>query len=204
MPEGNIDGSIGKKSYPYVVNYAGSKKEADKLIKSVYKDRLFATGKYQFTPPTLEATARKAGISLDTKYTPEVQERLARYKLNERISSSGGNAEKAARALANEWASLPIKSKKKDGKTVGAYEGTGNKAKESYSFEQTVDLVKEYFNTGNVEPLLKYIAEAESNGSYIAKNAGTVYLSNRKYNTIGRGKLKGLTNMTIREILERR
>jgi muramidase (phage lysozyme) len=198
MPEGMIDGAIGSKSYPYVVLAEGSPEKADKAIRKAYKNKLLATGKYQFIPMTLEETARKAGIPLDTKYSKEVQDKLAIWKLNDTIKRGKGSAEEAARELANVWASLP-----KNEENKSAYEKSGNRVSKDNTFERTVALVSDYYKTGDPKPLLEYIAAGESQGSYTAKNAGTAYLS-KGYTIVGQGNLKNLTNMTIREILERR
>jgi len=107
-------------------------------------DRLFAVGKYQFTPNTLEAAVTTLGIDKNAKFTPQLQEKLfADYLIDEKRpqvrnyitgkTSGADGLESAQHALAQEFAS--VGTPRKDGR--GYYDGdsAGNKA--SITPEQT-------------------------------------------------------------------
>ena len=100
-------------------------------------DRLFAVGKYQFTPGTLKGAIDTTGVDPSAKFTPQLQEKLfADYLIDEKRPSvkayitgaaSGPAAlESAQHALALEFAS--VGDPRKGGR--GAYDGdsAGNKA----------------------------------------------------------------------------
>ena len=82
------------------------------------KARIFAAGKYQFVPDTLRGAAKEAGISLDTKFTPEVQDMLFAAHLKRRAPSvyayatgkSDSYTAKDWNTVAAEWRSMPTTS----------------------------------------------------------------------------------------------
>ncbi len=80
-------------------------------------DRLFAVGKFQIIPGTMEETVRALGVDRNARYTPELQERMfADYLVDEKrpavhgyITGRTGGAEglgRAQLALAQEFASV--------------------------------------------------------------------------------------------------
>lgn len=82
------------------------------------KARIFAAGKYQFIPDTLRGAAKEAGIPLDTKFTPEVQDMLFAAHLKRRAPSvyayatgkSDSYTTKDWNTVAAEWRSMPTTS----------------------------------------------------------------------------------------------
>ncbi len=103
-------------------------------------DRLFAVGKYQFTPDTLSEAIRSTGVDPNARFTPQLQEKLfADYLIDEKRPSvrayitgqtSGPAAlESAQHALALEFAS--VGDPRKGGR--GYYDGdsAGNMASTS-------------------------------------------------------------------------
>jgi peptidoglycan hydrolase-like protein with peptidoglycan-binding domain len=100
-------------------------------------DRLFAVGKYQFTPNTLEEAINQTGVDRNARFTPQLQEKLfADYLIDEKRPSvrayvtgeaTGPQAlERAQHALALEFAS--VGTPRNGGR--GAYDGdsAGNMA----------------------------------------------------------------------------
>jgi peptidoglycan hydrolase-like protein with peptidoglycan-binding domain len=100
-------------------------------------DRLFAVGKYQFTPNTLEEAINQTGVDRNARFTPQLQEKLfADYLIDEKRPSvrayvtgeaTGPQAlERAQHALAQEFAS--VGTPRNGGR--GAYDGdsAGNMA----------------------------------------------------------------------------
>lgn len=90
-------------------------------------NRLFAVGKYQAIPDTLKGAVSTLGISLNEKFTPELQEKIfseylaARKRPQiEKYIKGGGSIEKASHAVAQEWASI---ASIKTGR--GVYDGVG-------------------------------------------------------------------------------
>src|SRR5690606_34793400 len=88
-----------------------------------------AVGKYQFLEKTLRETAREAGVSLDTKFTPAVQDKLIFHRLTQKrgmkdyLEGKISAEEFLDSGLAKEFAGLKMTSGK------GAYDGDGlNKA----------------------------------------------------------------------------
>jgi conjugal transfer mating pair stabilization protein TraG len=70
-----------------------------------------AVGRYQFVRATLEAMVKQAGLSVDDKFTPEVQDHLAYIDLvnhGYKLWLAGSKSdEDFAHSLSCEWASLP-------------------------------------------------------------------------------------------------
>ncbi len=100
-------------------------------------NRLFAVGKYQFTPNTLEETVNALGIDKNAKFTPQLQEKMFNdYLIDEKRpaikayitgqSSGPEGLERAQHSLALEFAS--VGDPRKGGR--GAYDGDsgGNSA----------------------------------------------------------------------------
>ena len=100
-------------------------------------NRLFAVGKYQFTPNTLEEAINQTGVDRNARFTPQLQEKLfADYLIDEKRPSvrayitgeaTGPQAlERAQHALALEFAS--VGTPRNGGR--GAYDGdsAGNQA----------------------------------------------------------------------------
>lgn len=107
-------------------------------------DRLFAVGKYQFTPDTLEETVRALGIDRNAKFTPQLQEKMfADYLIDEKrpavkayITGKAGGAtglDNAQHALAQEFAS--VGTPRKGGR--GVYDGDSGGNLASISPAQT-------------------------------------------------------------------
>jgi hypothetical protein len=96
-----------------------------------HPDRLFAVGKYQVIPATMKDAIQKLGVDTQQKFTPALQEKLfteylatgkkGRGALENYIKSGKGSPEKAAHAIAQEWASVesPVLGR-------GVYDGVGN------------------------------------------------------------------------------
>ncbi|RTL04740.1 hypothetical protein EKK58_09820 [Candidatus Dependentiae bacterium] len=99
------------------------------------KRRLFAVGKYQIIPSTLEEAVVKLRLDPNTKFTPEVQEYIFRQYLMKikspsvykYITGASDNLEGAQLRLAQEFASIGI-PRDIAGKTKGQsyYAGVGN------------------------------------------------------------------------------
>jgi hypothetical protein len=102
------------------------------------KGAVFAAGRYQIIPKTLQGLVDQGVVSKDEKFTPEVQDRLA-LKLVEQSgatkSINEGDLDKAQYQLAKVWASLPVPAGMtlKSGEVstgVESFYGGANKAKE--------------------------------------------------------------------------
>jgi uncharacterized protein YjbJ (UPF0337 family) len=96
-----------------------------------HKDRLFAVGKYQVVPKTMQGAVKALGLDPNEKFSAELQERIfseylatskkGRGSLERYIKSGKGSAEDAVHDVALEWASV---ESPKLGR--GAYDGVGN------------------------------------------------------------------------------
>ena len=86
-----------------------------------------ALGGYQFIRPTLRGARDALGLPGDTKFTPEVQDKLASYLVKQRgyddFKSGRMDENKFARNLSQEWAILP-----KDASGRSFYEGVNRNA----------------------------------------------------------------------------
>lgn len=103
-------------------------------------ERLFAVGKYQLIPDTFEMAVKATGLSGDTIFNADTQEKLGQYLLFEKrpalgayIRGESNDMPKALLEAAKEWASLPVPSGSKKGKS---YHGKGNKAQ--HTVEETI------------------------------------------------------------------
>tara|TARA_R110002153_G_scaffold61680_3_gene166317 strand:+ start:1260 stop:4799 length:3540 start_codon:yes stop_codon:yes gene_type:complete len=94
-------------------------------------DRLFAVGRYQYTPNPIRDSIKRGLLQLDEILTPQVQERLAgsyfftgpkrKYLRNYLLAQNGGSKldlEKAVQSVGNEWASMPVIFYKEGGKKI--------------------------------------------------------------------------------------
>ena len=89
--------------------------------------RSTAAGKYQIIYKTLQGTIRDAGVSLDDKFSPEAQDKLAIALLKRRgldtYIAGRISAETFADRIAKEWASLPVVTGLRKGRSY--YGGDG-------------------------------------------------------------------------------
>lgn len=115
-------------------------REKQKITDPDNEERLFAVGKYQLIPSTFEIAVKGLGLSDDTVFDAETQEKLGQYLLFEKrpelgayIRGESNDMNKALVEAAKEWASLPMPSGPKKGKS--RY-GSGNKAQ--HSVEETI------------------------------------------------------------------
>lgn len=104
-------------------------------------DRLFAVGKYQIIPSTMDSGVRALGLDPDERFTPELQDRIfSEYLIVEKrpavhdyiTGKPGATLHAAQRAMAMEWASFGDPDK--DGRS---YYGGANRA--SITPEQSAD-----------------------------------------------------------------
>ena len=80
------------------------------------EDRLFTVGKYQAIPDTFNQAVKGLGLSSDTVFTPEVQEKVGMYLVSEKrpkvgqfLRGEGGvSTDTAMIELAREFASIPV------------------------------------------------------------------------------------------------
>lgn len=102
------------------------------VMKAQQNTALFAVGAYQFIPDTFKATIERMGISAETVFTRELQDRMAINLMMNRkgvanFLKGSGELTKAAQDMAKEWASVGV-SYPENGAQVGAsyYGGIGN------------------------------------------------------------------------------
>ena len=211
----DVDGVIGSGTYPAIVaDLGGDKSLADKVTKELYKDKLFATGKYQFIPKTLEAvTAKAEGITEDSLYNSTTQDKLFKTLLDETLAlSSGMTTKQRSVELAKVWASLPVLGSEAENPVTGSgattemsyYNNDGVNAS-SHTIAETEEAIESYLQSGDVEILQEFIAGGEAvGGSYSSKNAGVARLSDGRDHILHSGIHPELETMTIGEILRRR
>lgn len=103
--------------------------EVQALQKLMVKDNKIssAVGKYQFIQKTLTRAIDGLGLSRDTKFTPEVQDKLAVWLLQNATSFSdwvlgSGDSAKFQNELASQWASIPNTT----GRSTYASDGINN------------------------------------------------------------------------------
>jgi len=63
-------------------------------------------GRYQIVGATLRQTAKAMGLPENTKFTPEVQDRMFSYLAQQRLARSNGGLPAKLAGLRNEWAGL--------------------------------------------------------------------------------------------------
>lgn len=121
-------------------------------------DRVFAVGKYQIIPSTMDAAVARLGITRDTPFTPELQDRIfTDYLLREKqpavrdyiMGVPGVTREQAQLGLAREWASFgdPFKEGR-------SHYGGANRA--HITLEQSahaLDLMREAYARAEVQGL---------------------------------------------------
>jgi len=106
----------------YSVVYGGGKPKKELTEMSIrevleYQEKMLQTrdengkahspvGAYQIIRDTLKENYELAGLSLDDKFTPENQDKIADVLIAKRMQRSDGSAEGFAKQLALEWASL--------------------------------------------------------------------------------------------------
>lgn len=105
--------------------------------------QLWATGRYQIIPDTLKSLVSKSGLSLNDKYSPENQDKLAlqlmmgrsniKNYLTKIIPDTKENLEKASLSMAQIWSSIGVPyamqgSRKWIDKNESYYSGGGDKA----------------------------------------------------------------------------
>ena len=112
-------------------------------------ERLFAVGRFQVIPSTLEMAIEALDLSDDTVFSEDTQNKIGMYLVSEKRRNVGrylrgeGNVSRdtAMLELAKEFASMPVPydmTVKRGGKDVkikkgDSYYGSGNKAQHSYS-----------------------------------------------------------------------
>ncbi len=119
------------------------------VMEAQRQGRIFATGRYQIIPSTMELALQYSGLQTGDMFSPENQDKLAialimykRPAIGQFIrGDTGVSIEEAALALAMEWASVP------DYRTGNSYydDGSGNKSSHS------VDAVFEALRTAKQE-----------------------------------------------------
>jgi len=107
------------------------------------ENRIFAAGRYQFIPETTEYAIDRAGLSLDDKFSPENQDKMAmtlamkkRPALGAYLRGESDDIDAAMLGLAKEWASFPVPSGDKKGQS---YYGGANKA--SHGVKETQQML---------------------------------------------------------------
>lgn len=61
-------------------------------------------GRYQIVGSTLREIATKLGLDENTKFTPEIQDKMAAHLADRRLRRAGGDANAQLRQFRNEWA----------------------------------------------------------------------------------------------------
>lgn len=118
-----------------------------------------AVGRYQFTTDTLTETVKRLGYSMDTKFSPAVQDALAADLVRRNIDKSS-SASGAADAMAGTWAGLRNKN------NVGAYDGVNGNSAGNLPFSTMRDLIS------HVPTDDKYANGGITKGASIAGEAG--------------------------------
>lgn len=143
--------------------------------------KIFAVGKYQGIPATLNAWITSDNISASSTFSPSLQEKFGdwlltskRPKVKQFIDGGNISVEDAQLELAKEFASIPIPYDiVRNGVTIQAgqsyYAGSANN-KASHSITQVRNALFSAKNTKSLEPLKQFIAKGE--GSYEAINRG--------------------------------
>ena len=88
------------------------------------KGLIFAAGRYQIIPKTLEGLVKSGVADPSEKFTPEVQDRLGMELINRTGATklaSEGRFDEAQNALAKTWASIPLATDVGDKKAGQSY-----------------------------------------------------------------------------------
>lgn len=130
-------------------------------------DRLFAVGKYQIIPSTMQEIFKHSGLSLDDKFTAENQDKLGklliqgnngyfkRPKLAAYLRGEDISIEDAMLEFAQEWASMP------NPYTGASYYGNGNRASHSVQEVATALRAARQENTTPTDSSPVTVTEAE-------------------------------------------
>lgn len=133
------------KNYPPTKEYKLTQKTLKEVMEKQAKKELFATGRYQIVPNTLNDAKTKSNLNENDLYNEEMQDRIfEEYLLDKKAGRSAisdyikrnGDIEKAAYALAQEFASVGVK----EGKAIADYpKGTKriSNGKQSY-YEEAI------------------------------------------------------------------
>ena len=167
--------------------------------------RVFASGKYQTIPTTLQEAVVAGYASPTDKYDGNTQEKVMDYLLTRKrkavgnyINGSSSSLDAALLDLAKEWASMPSpKRRVVKGKVynVGdSYYGGANKS--GTSLKDVRAILKQARATNNDTGIRDLIGKHESNNNYNAYNSGTV--DNK---IVGATTPYDFSNMSIEEIL---
>lgn len=135
--EERLLGFIGEKEAPQGYNtvFGGGQEKLTSMtlddvlrLQKQTKGESSAVGKYQFISKTLSELKGKLGLSGKEKFSPELQDKLALELLERRglsdFKEGRLGVEEFANNLSQEWASLPVVSGEKKGKSF--YEGVGS------------------------------------------------------------------------------
>ena len=123
---GNIVGSemtASRRGKPISQMTIGEIAELQKIRDPNNEERLFAVGKYQTIPDTLAMAVKGLGLSPDTVFSPELQDRIGMYLVTEKRpkvgqflrGDEGVSADDAILSLAQEFASIPVPRSVKKG-----------------------------------------------------------------------------------------
>jgi len=101
-----------------------------------------AVGRYQFIRPTLRGLVRELGLSGDELFTPELQDSLAVHLLKRRgldkYLDGQISLENFGNSLAREWASLPVLTGRKRGRSYYAGDGLNNALTDTTAAQQAI------------------------------------------------------------------
>lgn len=123
------------------------------------KDRLFAVGRFQTIPTTLDMAIDALNLSDDTVFNEATQDKIGRYLITQKREEVGKylsgdtsiSKDVAMQLLAQEFASFPVpkdQTIKRNGKTVNlkkgdSYYGSGNKAQHTFKeVEEELDKLR--------------------------------------------------------------
>lgn len=171
------------------------------MTPQVGDSKIFASGKYQTIPSTLESAVKAGYVTHDAPYNQDNQEKVMNYLVERKrpqISNyikGNGSIDDAMTAVAKEWASMPSNVAGQGG--IGdSYYGSGNKAK--IPLAKLRSTLVEARRTGDDSGFRSLIAQYESgNKGYSAYNSGT------QGNQIVPGSTPyNLTNMSVGSILK--
>ena len=134
--------------------------------------RNYGVGRYQFT--SLTTQAKDANISLNEKFSPENQDKIAIFLAKRRgvtLDLIRKDPTKAGNLLAREWAGLPILSGKNRGKSY--YDGVGNN-KAIVTPEYVEKVFRKYTTVQNVNQAMLSIPNnfTSSSGYNVANLTG--------------------------------
>lgn len=163
------DGIWGKKSQIAFDMYYAEKPNGS---------RVFAGGRYQVIPSTLNEAIMAGYVSTRDNYGVETQERVMDYLIEKKrpqiskFINGSGKIDDALLALAQEWASMPSPVKTKNGNIGDSYYGGANKSGATLS--KVKEILIKAKKSGSDKILRDFIAKHESGkDGYNAYNSGT-------------------------------